>query len=114
MTQCKICKDSDKVEKIKHIGYVCSDCIGTLYELIEEASNNMFKTYIYPEVSKMITEKLEQGILPDWIISKIKSNEVATIFMVMDEMMFSDDVSPDIKDKLIAIFEDSYEESVVE
>lgn len=114
MTQCKICKNSEKVEKIKHIGYVCSDCIGALYEVIEEASNNMFKKYIYPEISKMIIKKLEQGVLPDWIISKVKSNEVATIFMVIDEMIFSDEVDHGVKDKLIKIFEDSYEEKVVE
>ncbi len=114
MTVCKICKTSEKVEKIKYIGYICSDCVATLYELIEEASDTLFKTYIYPEISAMVIKKLEKGILSDWLITQIKLNDVAAIFLVIDEMMFSDDISSEIKDKLMLIFEKSYEEVDVE
>lgn len=114
LVKCKICKESEKVKKIKYIGNVCSDCIPKLYELIERADNDLFNEYIYPGISEVIIKKLDQGILSDWLIAQTKINDVSAIFLVIDEMMFSDDVSPEIKDKLVTLFEKTYEEMEVE
>lgn len=114
LVKCKLCKESEKVAKIKYIGHVCSDCIPELYELIEKADNDLFKEYIYPGISEIIIEKLDQGILADWLIAQTKINDVSAIFLVIDEMMFSDDVSSEIKNRLITVFEEAYEEVDVE
>lgn len=114
LTKCKICKESEEVAKIKYIGYICEGCIPELYELIERANNDLFDKYIYPGISKIIIEKLEDGILSDWLIKQTKLNDVGAIFLVMDEMMFSDDVDEEVKAKLMMVFEDAYEEVDIE
>jgi len=114
LTKCKICKESEEVIKIEYIGYVCEDCIPTLYERIEKAADVLFGKYVYPDLSKSIIEKLDDGTLSDWIIGTARTGNVGSIFRVIDDMMFSDEVEPEIKSKLMTVFEDTYEEVDVE
>lgn len=114
MTKCKICKEIKEVEKIEGIGYVCEDCIPILYERIEKAADNLFDKYVYPELSKTIVEKLNKGILSDWIMKNARTVNMGNIFRVIDDMMFSDEIDSEIKSGLMTVFEDTYEEVDIE
>jgi hypothetical protein len=114
MTKCKICKESEEVTKIKHIGYVCEDCIPELYELIEKGSDELFGKYVYPDISKIIIKELDKGTLSDWIMKNAKTGNVGNIFRIIDDMMFSDEIDSEIKSGLMTVFEDTYEEVDIE